>query len=127
MLNLPQTSLDKLKKYLLRQQKEIQSQIKSLEKDDPVLEEGLAESPESGTESWAAEMHSRFVSVKNDLMGLSKKISAALVNMRKGTYGKCEICGKPIELARLEAVPTATTCLDCSKKPKDFKKASKKK
>ena len=28
----------------------------------------------------------------------------------------CSICGKPIAPARLEALPWATTCIDCAKK-----------
>ena len=28
-----------------------------------------------------------------------------------GTYGTCEVCGEPIDPARLEARPTATTCV----------------
>jgi DnaK suppressor protein len=117
MLNLPQKTLDKIKSYLVKQQKDVESQIKLMEKDDPVLSDGLAESPESGTESWQADVHARFVSVKNDLTNLSRRISNSLTNLRKGTYGKCEVCGKMIEVARLEAMPTATVCMSCSKKP----------
>src|SRR5687767_8794824 len=117
MLGLPQSSLNKVKSLLMRQQKQVTEQIKSLEKDDPVLMDGLAESPESGTDSWAADVHARFVTMRNELMGLSKRITSALSSIKKGTYGKCESCGKVIEPARLEAMPTATLCVACSKKP----------
>jgi DnaK suppressor protein len=30
-----------------------------------------------------------------------------------GTYGICESCGKPIESARLEILPTARRCMNC--------------
>lgn len=30
-----------------------------------------------------------------------------------GTYGLCTVCGKPISPERLEALPDATTCIDC--------------
>src|SRR3989338_3121691 len=116
MLNIHQKTLDKIKSYLKRQQKHVESQIKSLEKEDPVLSDGLAESPESGTESWSADVHARFVSMKNELLGLSKRITNSLTSLKKGTYGKCERCGKKIEVARLDALPTASLCLSCSKK-----------
>lgn len=29
---------------------------------------------------------------------------------------KCDLCGKPIPAARLEALPDARTCVECSKK-----------
>lgn len=117
MLDLPQKTIDKIRGYLLRQQKDVKSQLESLEKDDPVLSDGLAESPESGTESWQADVHARFVTMKNELSGFSKRIAQALTSIRRGTYGRCERCGKAIEAARLEAMPTATLCLSCSKKP----------
>jgi len=38
-------------------------------------------------------------------------VRRALDKMQKGTYGLCEVDGKPIEAARLEANPAARTCL----------------
>jgi RNA polymerase-binding transcription factor DksA len=35
----------------------------------------------------------------------------ALENIKKGVYGMCEVCGKPIEQGRLQAMPAATTCM----------------
>ncbi|HVH63386.1 MAG TPA: hypothetical protein VNA65_07285, partial [Candidatus Dormibacteraeota bacterium] len=37
------------------------------------------------------------------------QIRKALSRMEAGTYGVSEVSGKPIPLARLEAVPSATT------------------
>jgi len=45
-----------------------------------------------------------------DLEARYDTILSALSRMEKGTYGKCEVCGKEIEAARLEADPAATTC-----------------
>ncbi len=42
----------------------------------------------------------------------AEEIQAALQAIEEGTYGKCEVCGKEIEFERLEALPTATTCLE---------------
>ena len=39
---------------------------------------------------------------------------AALARLDAGTYGLCAVCGEPIPPARLEARPTATTCLTCA-------------
>lgn len=117
MLNLPRQTLVKIKRYLLRQQKEVDEQLKTIEKDDPVLSPGVDEASESGTDSWLADAHRRLVTIKDDLMNLSKKTAQALLRIKKGTYGRCERCGKQIEPQRLEAMPTATLCIACSKKP----------
>lgn len=47
-----------------------------------------------------------------DLEAHYDTILAALSRIDKKTYGKCEVCGKPIAEARLEADPAATTCTE---------------
>jgi DnaK suppressor protein len=42
------------------------------------------------------------------------QIDAALARLAAGTYGTCEVCGKPIGTARLEARPAARTCINCA-------------
>jgi DnaK suppressor protein len=40
----------------------------------------------------------------------------ALKRIEDGTYGRCSVCGRQIEAARLEAVPWAAYCLEDQKK-----------
>lgn len=40
--------------------------------------------------------------------------SAALAKLDAGTYGDCQNCGQAIAVARLEARPAATLCIDCA-------------
>jgi len=42
-------------------------------------------------------------------------IEGALELMRRGRYGICEGCEKPIPLARLQALPYAATCIECQR------------
>jgi RNA polymerase-binding transcription factor DksA len=39
-----------------------------------------------------------------------KNVLSALKNINKVSFGKCEVCGKDIEQARLEVNPAARTC-----------------
>ena len=39
-------------------------------------------------------------------------IDSALTRIEEGTYGRCERCGKVIEVERLEALPYATLCIE---------------
>ena len=41
---------------------------------------------------------------------------AALTARAAGTYGTCEVCGRPIGAERLEARPSAATCITCAAK-----------
>ena len=41
-------------------------------------------------------------------------IRTALGRLEAGTYGRCVRCGQEIGAARLAALPSATTCVDCA-------------
>ena len=50
------------------------------------------------------------------------EVEHALHKFEQGTYGLCDICGQPIDPARLEALPQANLCLSCkAKQAKDAK------
>ncbi|MBM6405435.1 TraR/DksA C4-type zinc finger protein [Phycicoccus sp. CSK15P-2] len=40
------------------------------------------------------------------------EVEAAADRLREGGYGRCDVCGEPIPAARLEARPTARTCVE---------------
>lgn len=42
-------------------------------------------------------------------------IENALERMRAGQYGVCEVCAKKIPMARLDALPYATMCIECQR------------
>lgn len=44
------------------------------------------------------------------------EVERALEKMDQGTYGVCESCARPINPARLEAMPAARLCIDCASK-----------
>jgi RNA polymerase-binding transcription factor DksA len=39
------------------------------------------------------------------------EVDAAIQRLEAGNYGNCEVCGKPIGTARLEAMPAARLCI----------------
>ena len=43
------------------------------------------------------------------------QIDRALVRLRQGTYGVCEHCQKKIPIARLNALPFSTSCVQCQR------------
>lgn len=51
--------------------------------------------------------------VESSLRALLDEIEAALQRLRRGVYGTCERCERPIARQRLLAIPYATLCIDC--------------
>ena len=43
-----------------------------------------------------------------------EEVERALEKLDEGSYGVCDDCGEEIPMARLEALPTATTCVTCA-------------
>ncbi len=43
-----------------------------------------------------------------------QQIRLALLRIANGSYGTCAKCGGKIQLARLEAMPAATRCINCA-------------
>lgn len=44
------------------------------------------------------------------------EIEQAMERIDQRSYGRCDDCGQPIPIARLEAIPTATSCVPCKAK-----------
>jgi DnaK suppressor protein len=43
------------------------------------------------------------------------QIQRAIIRLRQGRYGECEICGTKIPVARLNALPYSTMCINCQR------------
>jgi DnaK suppressor protein len=48
------------------------------------------------------------------------QIERALARMKQGTYGVCEHCQCKIPVARLNALPYSTTCIECQREMETF-------
>ena len=116
MLDFPIKTINTIKRILLRQQRDIEKNIAEFEQEDPVKSPALVESSEPGTDSFIADSHAKIMVLQQQLKQTSQSIGRALSKIRKGTYGKCEKCGKQIEIGRLLAMPIARYCLSDLKK-----------
>lgn len=63
------------------------------------------------------------LSLELNLRNLLEDIERALHRMDIGTYGVCESCRLPIEEGRLEALPHANFCLECTERHSKHKPA----
>ena len=63
------------------------------------------------------------VAVYSENLTMEKNLELSLFNVDKalakiadGNYGVCEKCGSPIDVKRLEAFPSASSCMNCKRK-----------
>jgi RNA polymerase-binding protein DksA len=66
------------------------------------------ESADAGTATFEREKE---LSIEQNVRDLIQKIDRALKRIDDGTYGICEVCGKPIEKARIKALPYVDLCI----------------
>jgi DnaK suppressor protein len=43
------------------------------------------------------------------------QVERAIARLKQGTFGVCEMCGKKITVARLNALPYSTYCIECQR------------
>jgi DnaK suppressor protein len=114
----PLTSKDlaELKDRLKQERVDLQAQYDEIEEttfsanqSDLTGEMGFDEEyADAGTATFERE---RDLSLVNNLRDLMERIDKALAKIDEGTYGLCDRCGRPIEKARLKALPYANLCL----------------
>lgn len=75
-------------------------------------EEGRGDSGDMATVDIERELESQLVSLESRELN---RIEKAIETIRNGTYGQCEHCGIQIPVARLQALPHTSCCIDCQK------------
>ncbi len=108
--------LDELRQRLEAERAELQVQLTTIEETSFATSQSDIsgevsfdeENADAGTFTFERE---RDLSIENNVRDLLGKIDRALARMEGGTYGICSRCGKPIEKARLRALPYADLCI----------------
>jgi RNA polymerase-binding transcription factor len=110
------SELNELRKRLQAEREELQRQATEIEESSL----GTSQSELTGEVSFDEEYadagtatfeRERDLSLTNNIRDLTDKVDRALERITEGTYGLCERCGKPIEKARIKALPYATLCI----------------
>ena len=81
------------------------------------IEGDLRQAPDRDWQERATELENDEVLEELDEITRREVIEtrAALGRIADGSYGTCATCGRPIDAGRLAAVPTAMTCVRCSR------------
>ncbi len=114
--SMPKKEADDLRERLLTERAELESQLATLEENTFAASQSEMtgevafddETADAGTATFERE---RDLSIENNIRDLLAKIDRALQRMDAGTYGICDRCGKPIEKARVKALPYVDLCI----------------
>jgi DnaK suppressor protein len=108
--------VDELRERLTLEREELSAQLITIEEEafaatqsDLSGDVGLDdESADAGTATFERE---KDLSIENNVRDLLQKIDRALKRIEEGVYGTCDRCGKPIEKARIKALPYVDLCI----------------
>ena len=113
---VPPAMLRDLVLRLWKRNKELKKEEDMVKEADPFMQDERRDTSE-GADNTAGDVEKNIQDARlNLIQGARLEIRKALAKVRIGTYGICEVCKKPIDLARLKAFPQATKCFDCSRK-----------
>ncbi|MFA5248449.1 MAG: TraR/DksA C4-type zinc finger protein [Patescibacteria group bacterium] len=119
---LDKNTLEAIKKNLLEEKERITKELNLVarKENDGGEDEYKPTFPEYGDkpDENAQEMAEYEANLaEEDLLEHSlRDIEKALGNIENGTYGTCKYCHQPIDPRRLQARPTASSCIDCKTK-----------
>ena len=112
-INLKQlrSSLESEQKRILAELEQLNANVRPAE----VRREGspFGKREEEATESFELEKR---LALEKQITEQLAEVEHALRKFEEGTYGSCDICGQPIDPARLEALPQASLCVNCKVK-----------
>jgi DnaK suppressor protein len=105
---------ERLKEELLAEQARLTEQLAAL--TEVATEDNLGYGNHQADGASAAFDQAKDLAIRLNADNLMKQVNAALRRFDNGTYGLCVECNKPIDTARLKAIPYADLCMDCQRK-----------
>lgn len=113
---LDEKTIEQLRARMEADLARLEADLADMERDRESLSEATGENAyrdhmaDQGTATFERDLDMTFEENERDLL---EDIRAALARIEAGTYGVCTRCGAEIPSARLEAVPTASLCIQC--------------
>jgi RNA polymerase-binding protein DksA len=121
--------LEAYTRLLLEERKRLRQELSEMEEHQIKTEEKpLADASgyeddlvDVATETFERE---KGLALESSVQGLLQMVEEALMKIRKGTYGICEGCRKPIDANRLRAIPYARLCIKCKEREERLRAAA---
>ncbi len=104
---------EKLKKQLKEENKRLKTELSAFQVND---RGAIGYSTHQADDATEAFEQAKGLTLRQNTERLLQQVESALARFDDGTYGLCCDCGRPIDPARLEALPYAQLCLACQAK-----------
>lgn len=106
--------IEEFKERLLKEKDKTESNIENREThyDEGALSSYDNHPGDSGDELFLRERDQAITDLETDMLS---DVDLALKAIEEGTYGICKVCGKEIELERLDIIPETLLCIDDAK------------
>ncbi len=115
-MSLKKTDLEKFRKILLDMKRQISQTVKGTNEEVKEVDQSRGYSQHQADEG--TDDFGKTISLEVSTRGyhILRQIDRALEKIDDGTYGICDISGKEIPRARLDAIPYATMTVDAQQK-----------
>lgn len=109
---MKKADLENVRKRLLDMRTQITNQVREASEDVKSVDEVKGYSQHQADEGTDDFNRTISLSVSSKEQEILRQIDRALEKIDEGTYGKCDVTGKPIPAKRLEAVPYAAMTVE---------------
>ncbi|MDR7522207.1 MAG: TraR/DksA C4-type zinc finger protein [Armatimonadota bacterium] len=115
---LTRREVEEFRKILEVERQRLAEELERIEEHLPEVEPVSADAAGGYDEDLADVASDAFerekgIAIENSVQELLDQVEEALGRIEEGTFGTCEVCGQPISIERLRAIPYARLCIDC--------------
>lgn len=116
---LTKKELAELRKLLEDEKRRLMEELEAMEEHTPEVEDQVGMDIGGGYDEDLADVASntfereKGLALESSVQQMLAQVEEALVRMEEGTYGICQRCGNPIDVARLRVLPYATLDIRC--------------
>lgn len=79
--------------------------------------ESLGDAADMAFDTGSEEVNSQLAQLESRELA---QIELSIRKLKQGTYGVCDGCAKKIPVARLNALPFSTTCIECQREMEEY-------
>ena len=109
---MKKADIEKFRKRLLEMRAQITNQVREASEDVKSVDEVKGYSQHQADEGTDDFNRTISLSVSTKEQEILRQIDRALEKIDEGTYGVCDVTGKPIPVKRLEAIPYAAMTVE---------------